>query len=122
MKRHASGKWSCLAIVAVLLCSAVSGMICWKLSAHLATKSAQEDRTAYMEQYNAAHSSTYQRLNDSWTQTLAELYADSVFFGDLLTASGLWAEYYPYMATINLGVVGDTVDGLLLRLNQVEIL
>ena len=41
---------------------------------------------------------------------------------DSLTAGGAWGEWYPYWTCMNLGVVGDTVDGLHSRIQQVEML
>lgn len=112
----------CLVVAAVLLLCAATGAVCWHVRDRQATAQLEAERISHMETYNHAHSNAYRWVADAWTRTLAELYADVVFYGDSLTAGGVWGEWYPYEMCMNLGVVGDTVDGLHSRLEQVELL
>lgn len=111
-----------IVVVVFVITNAASGTLCWRQ----ATKAAQEQAAAEMQTYIQEHgvdrTLTYQRLTESWNKTLADIYGDAVFFGDSLTAGGMWEEYYPYLTTVNLGVVGDTVECLLTRLPQLETL
>lgn len=43
----------------------------------------------------------------------------TVFLGDSITASGHWAVWFPRHETHNLGVSGDTTDGVLARFDEV---
>lgn len=43
----------------------------------------------------------------------------TVFLGDSITASGDWESWFPRHETHNLGVSGDTTDGVLARIDQV---
>jgi lysophospholipase L1-like esterase len=43
----------------------------------------------------------------------------TVFVGDSLTEGGRWQEWFPEFEAINLGVGGDTTEGLLERLDEV---
>lgn len=42
-----------------------------------------------------------------------------VFVGDSLTEGGRWAEWFPDYDTVNLGIGGDTTEGLIERLDAV---
>lgn len=44
---------------------------------------------------------------------------DLVFLGDSITAGGEWSEIFPFLATRNRGIGGDTTTGVLKRLHQV---
>jgi len=111
----------CVLLMVVLIAvSALSGMICWQKATQAAEKRAAEELQTYIAEHGVDRSLTYQRLSESWTKTLYDLYGDVVFFGDSITAGGQWQEYFPYLTTINLGVVGDTVECLLTRLPQIE--
>ncbi|MGA1837856.1 GDSL-type esterase/lipase family protein [Herbiconiux sp. 11R-BC] len=43
----------------------------------------------------------------------------TVFVGDSLTEGGRWQEWFPEVEAVNLGVGGDTTEGLIERLDQV---
>jgi lysophospholipase L1-like esterase len=43
----------------------------------------------------------------------------TVFVGDSLTEGGRWQEWFPDLETVNLGVGGDTTEGLIERLDAV---
>jgi lysophospholipase L1-like esterase len=43
----------------------------------------------------------------------------TVFVGDSLTEGGSWQEWFPDLEAVNLGVGGDTTEGLIERLDQV---
>ena len=112
----------CLAIAAVVVLCAVTGAVCWKIRDRQAQAQVEQTKLAHMENFNYARTNAYRWVTDAWNRTLADLYADVVFYGDSLTAGGAWGEWYPYWTCINLGVVGDTVDGLHSRIQQVEML
>ncbi|WP_144758553.1 GDSL-type esterase/lipase family protein [Curtobacterium sp. 9128] len=42
-----------------------------------------------------------------------------LFLGDSITAGGAWADHFPEERTLNLGINGDTTDGVLERLDAV---
>lgn len=111
-------------IVAVVfvITNAASGVLCWRQATKAAQERADAELQTYIQEHGVDRTLTYQRLADSWNKTLADVYGDVVFFGDSITAGGLWGEYYPYLTTVNLGVVGDTVECLLTRLPQIETL
>lgn len=111
-----------LLVIILLITHLVSGAVGWRQAAKVAEKQAAADLQTYIQEHGVDRTLTYQRLTESWTKTLREVYGDVIFFGDSLTAGGLWEEYYPYLTTVNLGVVGDTVECLLTRLPQVETL
>ncbi len=127
----------CMLIVGILVLCAITGGVCWNVSGNMAKHQAEADRVAYeeaanqqmdairvehMENFNYARTNAYRWVTDAWNRTLVDLYADVVFYGDSLTAGGAWGEWFPYYTCINLGVVGDTVDGLTSRIQQVEML
>lgn len=109
-------------ILVIVVTNIASGVICWRQATQDAQERATAEMQAYIQEHGVDRSLTYQRLAESWNKTLADVYGDVVFFGDSITAGGLWEEYYPYLSTVNLGVVGDTVECLLTRLPQIETL
>lgn len=112
----------CLLVAGVLILCAATGAVCWRIRDQQAQAQAEADRLSYLANYDYTRSNTYRWLTDAWNRTLSELYADIVFYGDSLTAGGEWGEWYPGWTCVNLGVVGDTVDGLSSRMSQVEML
>ena len=46
----------------------------------------------------------------------------TVFVGDSLTEGGRWQEWFPELEAFNLGVGGDTTDGLIERIDEVAAL
>ena len=112
----------CLALVAVIALCAATGIVCWQIRDRQAQAQIEETKLTHMENFNHARTNAYRWVTDAWNRTLADLYADVVFYGDSLTAGGAWGEWYPYWTCINLGVVGDTADGLHSRIQQVEML
>ena len=60
--------------------------------------------------------------NRGWTNTLKKLGfdADVVFFGNSITCGGNFQDYFPNTKTCNLGYPGDNMDGMMLRIGQVE--
>lgn len=112
----------CLIVAAVLLLCAATGAVCWHLRDRQAAIQLEQAKQTHMENFNHTRTNAYRWVTEAWTRTLADQYADVVFFGDSLTAGGEWGEWYPYATCVNLGVVGDTVDGLLSRMDQVELL
>ena len=121
--RKISNRVLILVVAAVLLISnAATGLICWHQADEAAHRRADAEMQTYIVEHSVSRSTTYQRLVNSWTKTLAEVYGDVIFFGDSITAGGLWEEYYPYLTPVNLGVVGDTIEGLMTRLPQIEML
>lgn len=116
-------------VCAALLLLAAGAGAGWLLAERRANRQAEAYRQQWeaelaelRSQLSGAESLSYQRVLDSWTATLADQYADVVFLGDSLTAGGSWGEYYVNYMVSNLGVVGDTVDHLLLRTAQPELL
>lgn len=112
----------CLVAAAILLLCAATGAVCWRLRDQQAQAQLEAAKVTHMENFNHTRTNAYRWVTEAWTRTLAEQYADVVFFGDSLTAGGAWGEWYPYWTCLNLGVVGDTVDGLLSRVEQVSLL
>ena len=112
----------CLLLAAIIALCAITGVVCWQIRDHQAKEQAEADRLSYMENFNYSRTNAYRWVTDAWNRTLIDLYADVVFYGDSLTAGGAWGEWYPYWTCVNLGVVGDTVDGLHSRIEQVEML
>ncbi len=41
-----------------------------------------------------------------------------VFLGDSITEQGIWAEWFPELATLNRGIGGDSVGGVITRLDS----
>lgn len=120
-----SGKklgWICALVAGVIALCAVTGVVCWQIRDQQAQEEIEQTKLTHMENFNHSRTNAYRWVTDAWNRTLADLYADAVFFGDSLTAGGDWGQWYPYWTCINLGVVGDTVDGLNSRMSQVEML
>lgn len=109
-------------VVVMLISNVATGWVCWHQADAAAQARADAEMQTYIEEHSVPRTKTYQRLADSWTKTLAEVYGDVIFFGDSITAGGQWEEYYPYLTPVNLGVVGDVIDGLMTRLPQIEML
>ena len=121
--KQISLRLACVLIgLSVLLSSLVTDLICWPIASNAAQAKATADMQLYLQNNDTSQSTTYRRLADGWTRTLATMEGDVVFYGDSLTAGGAWEEYYPYLTSINLGVVGDTLYGLTERMPQIEAL
>lgn len=60
----------------------------------------------------------------AWTNSLRQMNskADIVFFGDSLTYYGDFASVFPNKVVCNLGLRGDTIQGLMVRVEQVKML
>ncbi|QJU53749.1 SGNH/GDSL hydrolase family protein [Herbiconiux sp. KACC 21604] len=50
---------------------------------------------------------------------MTEKRSTTVFIGDSLTEGGSWQEWFPDIEAVNLGVGGDTTEGLIERLGEV---
>lgn len=116
-------KWVCVLLAAAIVITAgVAGMVGRHIGAENAQKNAAREREAYMERYNVGRALLYGRMTESWTKCLNGLSADVVFLGDSITAGGEWADWFTFADSINLGLVGDTTEGLLTRVEQVRVL
>ena len=60
----------------------------------------------------------------AWTNSLRQMKAnaDIVFFGDSLTYHGDFASVFPDRVVCNLGLRGDTIQGMINRIEQVDLL
>lgn len=67
---------------------------------------------------------TVEKCLQAWTNSLRQLNAkaDIVFFGDSLTYYGDFASVFPNKVVCNLGLRGDTIQGLMDRVEQVKLL
>lgn len=67
---------------------------------------------------------TVEKCLQAWTNSLKQMNAraDIVFFGDSLTYYGDFASLFPNKVVCNLGLRGDTIQGLIDRLDQLIIL
>ena len=67
---------------------------------------------------------TVEKCLQAWTNSLRQMNAkaDIVFFGDSLTYYGDFASVFPNKVVCNLGLRGDTIQGLMDRLEQVQVL
>lgn len=67
---------------------------------------------------------TVEKCLQAWTNSLRQMNAkaDIVFFGDSLTYYGDFASVFPNMAVCNLGLRGDTIQGMIDRVEQVQVL
>ena len=67
---------------------------------------------------------TVEKCLQAWTNSLRQLNAkaDIVFFGDSLTYYGDFASVFPDKVVCNLGLRGDTIQGLIDRVEQVKML
>ena len=66
---------------------------------------------------------TIEKCIEGWTNSLKQLKikADIVFFGDSLTYYGDFASVFPNKVVCNLGLKGDTLDGMMDRIEQVRL-
>ncbi|MBR6084945.1 MAG: hypothetical protein IKP61_04950 [Spirochaetales bacterium] len=64
----------------------------------------------------------YAHLSQMWAQSLEHADAENAFFGDSRVAGADWYSAYPDKKVINLGVGGDRVGDLIVRIGQVEAL
>lgn len=67
---------------------------------------------------------TVEKCLQAWTNSLRQLNAkaDTVFFGDSLTYYGDFASVFPDKVVCNLGLRGDTIQGMIDRVEQVRLL
>lgn len=67
---------------------------------------------------------TIEKCLQAWTNSLKQMNAkaDIVFFGDSLIYYGNFASIFPDKVVCNLGLRGDTIQGLINRVEQVRIL
>ena len=67
---------------------------------------------------------TVEKCLQAWTNSLRQMNAkaDIVFFGDSLTYYGDFASAFPGKVVCNLGLRGDTIQGMIERIQQVRIL
>ena len=67
---------------------------------------------------------TIEKCLQAWTNSLRQMKAkaDIVFFGDSLTYYGDFSLAFPNKAVCNLGLRGDTIQGLIDRVEQVRML
>lgn len=67
---------------------------------------------------------TVEKCLQAWTNSLKQMNAtaDIVFFGDSLTYYGDFASVFPDKVVCNLGLRGDTIQGMIDRVEQVKIL
>lgn len=67
---------------------------------------------------------TVEKCLQAWTNSLRQMNAkaDIVFFGDSLTYYGDFSSVFPNKVVCNLGLRGDTIDGLINRIEQVRLL
>lgn len=67
---------------------------------------------------------TVEKCLQAWTNSLRQMNAkaDIVFFGDSLTYYGDFASLFPNKEVFNLGLRGDTIQGMIDRVEQVKLL
>lgn len=67
---------------------------------------------------------TVEKCLQAWANSLKQMKskADIVFFGDSLTYYGDFASVFPDKVVCNLGLRGDTIQGMIDRLEQVKML
>ncbi len=67
---------------------------------------------------------TVEKCLQAWTNSLRQLNfkADIVFFGDSLIYYGEFASVFPDKVVCNLGLRGDTIQGMIDRVEQVKLL
>lgn len=67
---------------------------------------------------------TVEKCMQAWTNSLRQMHvkADIVFFGDSLTYYGNFASVFPDKVVCNLGLRGDTIQGMIDRVEQVKML
>ena len=67
---------------------------------------------------------TVDKCLQAWTNSLRQMNAkaDIVFFGDSLTYYGEFSSVFPDKVVCNLGLRGDTIKGMIERVEQVKML
>ena len=67
---------------------------------------------------------TVEKCLQAWTNSLRQMNAkaDIVFFGDSLTYYGDFSSVFPDKVVCNLGLRGDTIQGMIDRVEQVDLL
>ncbi len=67
---------------------------------------------------------TVEKCLQAWTNSLKQMNAraDIVFFGDSLTYYGDFASVFPNKVVCNLGLRGDTIQGMIDRVEQLQML
>lgn len=67
---------------------------------------------------------TAEKCLQAWTNSLRQMNAkaDIVFFGDSLTYYGNFASVFPDKVVCNLGLRGDTIQGMIERVEQIRLL
>ena len=67
---------------------------------------------------------TVEKCLQAWTNSLRQMNAkaDIVFFGDSLTFYGDFSSVFPDKVVCNLGLRGDTIQGMIERVEQVKML
>ena len=67
---------------------------------------------------------TVEKCLQAWTNSLKQMHAkaDVVFFGDSLTYYGNFSSAFPDKVVCNLGLRGDTIQGMIDRVEQVKML
>lgn len=67
---------------------------------------------------------TVEKCLQAWTNSLKQMNAkaDMVFFGDSLTYYGDFSLAFPDKVVCNLGLRGDTIQGMIVRVEQVKML
>lgn len=67
---------------------------------------------------------TVEKCLQAWTNSLRQMNAkaDIVFFGDSLTYYGDFSQVFPDKMVCNLGLRGDTIQGMIDRVEQVKML
>ena len=67
---------------------------------------------------------TVEKCLQAWTNSLRQMNAkaDIVFFGDSLTYYGDFSSVFPDKVVCNLGLRGDTIQGMIDRVGQVKLL
>ncbi len=67
---------------------------------------------------------TVEKCLQAWTNSLRQMNAkaDVVFFGDSLTYYGEFSSIFPDKVVCNLGLRGDTIQGMINRLSQIQLL
>ena len=66
---------------------------------------------------------TVEKCIEGWTNSLRQLKVktDIVFFGDSLTYYGDYASVFPDKVVCNLGLRGDTLEGMIYRVEQIKL-
>ncbi len=80
--------------------------------------SCSQDDTVSIETYNTM----YDHLSQVWAQSLAHADARLAFFGDSRVIGADWYGAYPDSKVVNLGVGGDRIRNLQIRMSQLHTL